>query len=144
MRCTWPHSAVILKPILRTSRTKRTTNPVKTLTKAATLQFILTITLFCFLVKHAPVFQDGLRNRSANSLASPRASAAIPAPVFKGHFVAVAEADAQTVAAIAVATVAEAEIADAGASSAGPVAVAINRIAAITVMVIPDIRGVHN
>jgi hypothetical protein len=57
---------------------------------------------------------------------------------------AVAGGDGRTVAEIAVATADEAEIADAGASSAGPVEVAINRIAAIMVMAIPDIRGVRN
>jgi hypothetical protein len=60
--------------------------------------------------------------------------------------IAVAEADAQTVAEIAVATAAEGAIADAGASSVGLVVLvaAINRVAGIMGMAIPDIRGVRN
>ena len=125
---------------------KLTTNPASMRTKAAiTVPPLLTMALFYSREKHAHAFRARLRNRWENSLASPRASAAIPAPVSSGRFApaagtAVAEAGAPTVAASAE----EEATADAGASSAGPVAAATNRIAGITAIATPDIRGVRN
>jgi hypothetical protein len=129
---------------------KLTTNPASMRTKAAiTVPPLLTMALFYSREKHAHAFRARLRNRWENSLASPRASAAIPAPVSSGRFAlaagtAVAEAGAPTVAASAVASAEEEATADAGASSAGPVAAATNRIAGITAMATPDIRVVRN
>ena len=111
------------------------------------------------------MFPGRRRNRGANSQGNPRALAAIPVPVFSGHFavaagivaeeIAAAEADAQTVvvtvaeAAATVAAVVTADVEDLNAGPAG-VAVAADSIAAVVdvpataIPVGTDTRGGHN
>ncbi len=112
-------------------------------------------------MKHVRAFPGRRRNRGANSQGNPHALAAIPVPVFSGHFavaagiaaeeIAAAEADAQTVAEAA-ATVAAVVTADAEDLSGGPagVAAAADSIAAAVdapataIPVDTDTRGAHN
>ena len=106
------------------------------------------------------MFPGRRRNRGANSQGNPRALAAIPVPVFSGHFavaagivaeeIAAAEAGAQTAeAAATVVAVVTADVEDLNAGPAG-VAVAADSIAAavdVPATAIPvgmDTRGGHN
>jgi hypothetical protein len=112
-------------------------------------------------VKHVRVFPGRRRNRWANFQGNPRVLAAIPVPVFSGHFavaagivaeeIVAAEADAQTVAeaAATVVAVATADAEDLSAGPAGAAAAADSIAAAVDVpaTAIPvdtDTRGAHN
>jgi hypothetical protein len=129
-----------------------------------TLLLMLTMMQFYFQVKHVRAFPDRRQNRWANSQDNPRASAAIPAPVFSGHFavaagivaeeIAAAEADAQTVAVTgAEAAAIAAGVVTAGAEdlNAGPAGVAAADSIAVAADVLDtaipvdtDTRGGHN